>query len=189
MSSQNEQLEPTPFELAPQAIDQEQTTGSPPGWVIPALGGLALLALVVVFWLPNQVSEPSAQPEQTEQPANSENAAGVRTAREETDAPAGPQASPWSDAQAAKLRKEAQEVLQLLLDLQFALEERGAKQWAQEAYAQALAIAQSGDELYRDRQYIEAKEHYQQGLEQLQAINDSIPQVVDAQLQLACRNK
>jgi hypothetical protein len=181
MSSQNEQLEPTPFELAPQAHAEETTTKSPPGWVLPALGGLAVLAVLVIFWLPRQVSAPAQAPAQPDQPAAT-NATPGKIEKEQVAA--GPQNSPWSDAQAAKLRKEAQDILQQLLDLQFALDERGAQQWATETYAEAVATAQAGDELYRQREYVEAKEKYQLGLEQMQAINASIPSVVDEQLAL-----
>lgn len=181
MSSHNEQLEPTPFELAPQSAPEQINTKTPAGWVLPALGGLALLALLVVFWLPDQVSEPDA----AIQPASQSSATAVKTQAKNSDQPGAAEASPFSDAQAAKLRKEAQDVLQQLLDLQFSLEERGASQWATIAYAEAVATAGTGDDLYRQRQYVEAKEKYQQGLVQFQLINDSIPSVVDEQLALA----
>ena len=182
MSSHNEQLEPTPFELAPKAEPEQVVAKSPPKWIVPALAGLILLALLVIFWLPDKVAEPDIV-EQTETPTSETQATtGARPTSEE---PAGPEVSPWSDAQAAKLRKEAQAALQELLDLQFALDERGVERWAAEAYEQALATAQTGDELYRQREYVPAKAQYEQGLAQLQAINDSIPEVVDEQLELA----
>lgn len=185
MSSPNEQLEPTPFELAPQSEPDTVEAKSPPNWVLPALAGLALLALLVVFWLPAQVDESTSGNTPEPNVTVAEPTADASPASSPRAEPAGPEVSPWSDAQAAKLRKEAQDVLQELLDLQFGLEERGAERWADETYPQALEIAKTGDELYRQRQYVEAKASYQQALAQLQAINDSIPSVVDAQLELA----
>ena len=185
MSSPNEQLEPTPFELAPHSEPESAPAKPPPNWVLPALGGLALLALLVVFWLPNQVAEDTAEDASEPSVSAEEPAANAPSASKSKTEPVGPEVSPWSDAQAAKLRKEAQDVLQELLDLQFGLEERGAERWADGTYQQALETAKAGDELYRQRQYVEAKASYEQALTQLQAINDSIPSVVDAQLELA----
>lgn len=185
MSSPNQQLEPTPFEPATPAEPDPVAVKSSPDWVLPALALLAVLALLVVFWLPEQVAETDAiaGPGTAATPATSgtRNPASTNTAGKS----AGPEVSPWSDAQATKLRKEAQGVLQELLDLQFELEERGAPVWADDAYPAAIAVAQNGDELYRQRQYVEAKARYEEALAQLQAINDSIPAVVDAQLELA----
>ena len=108
MPADNEQLEPTPFDVAPAPSTSDSPKNTPPGWVWPALGGLMLLALLVVFWLPSLVSPPSATPEPrdgTGEPMASESAA-----RKPGGTPSGPEASPWSDAQAAKLRKEAEQM-------------------------------------------------------------------------------
>lgn len=182
MSSRNEQLEPTPFEPAAAPTPVAEARGAPPGWVWPALGGLLLLVLAVVFWLPGQVSPPADVP-----------AAGTAaTAAPDTTGTAagpvpdsGPAASPWSDAQAAKLRKEAQEVLAQLLDIQFALEERAVERWAASDFDAARGLAENADELYRQRDYVAAKAQYQESLGQMQAIQDSIPAVVADLLQAA----
>lgn len=183
MVSPNEQLEPTPFEPASAPEVRPEVSTALPGWVWPALGGLALLVLLVVFWLPGQFTPETPT---SSAPAEQANPAPERTspppaAKAET----GPDASPWSDAQAAKLRKEAQDVLAELLDLQFGLEERGAEQWAAQQYAEATALATGGDELYRQRQYPEAKASYEQSLELFRAINQSIPEVVNTLLDAA----
>ncbi len=183
MVSPNEQLEPTPFEPASAPEVQPEVANTLPSWVWPALGGLTLLVLLVVFWLPGQLNpETPTEIEPVEQASSgTERTTPAPAAKTES----GPDASPWSDAQAAKLRKEAQDVLAQLLDLQFALEERGAKQWAAQQYEEATALATSGDELYRQRQYPEAKADYEQSLERFQAINESIPEVVNGLLQAA----
>ena len=61
MPSPNEPVQPTPFE----AVEPVRTSpDNPPAaarptapWVLPALGGLLLLALLVVFWLPGRVPD------------------------------------------------------------------------------------------------------------------------------------
>ena len=162
----------------------EQSGAGAPTWVLPALGGLLLLAAVVIFWLPQRVSTP---PPAVPTPApgttprvntgSSDNAAANPAATED--------ASPWSEAQLAKLRKEAQDVLQELLEIQFALEESGAQQWAAEEFAAAGAIAAAGDELYKTREYEAAKAQYQESLTAFKTLQDSIPQRLATQLQAA----
>lgn len=184
MSADYDKLEPTPFEAAPppEPPAQDSTPTGTPGWMLPALAGLAVLALLVVFWLPEQVTPTGEPPAAAEPPAaNTANAGSSKASSSKPPA----EASPWSDAQAAKLRKEAQDVLQELLELQFALEEQGAGQWAADAYSGAAEAASKGDELYRQREYSSAKEHYQQSLQDFQAIADSAPKIVDEQLELA----
>jgi tetratricopeptide (TPR) repeat protein len=186
MSSHQDPLEPTPFDVAkpaPTEAGETPTKGhqGTPAWVLPALGGLLLLAAMVIFWLPERVAD---TPPPTDAPA--EQASGTDATAAAPPAakpkPAGEEASPWSDAQLAKLRKEAQDVLQELLDLQFALEERGVQQWAAEEFSAAGEIAAAGDELYKTREYEAAKARYQESLAAFQALQDSIPQRLQAQL-------
>ena len=185
MSPNNDPLQPTPFDVAqPDPAPATEPPGrSPQGtpkWVFPALGGLVALAVLVIFWLPERVSSPApgAEIAQTSgTPASSGNATPAAK-----PSPATEGASPWSEAQLAKLRKEAQDVLQQLLDIQFTLEESGARQWATEDFAAAGALAAAADELYKTREYEAAKAQYQDSLAAFQALQDSIPDRVDAQL-------
>ena len=66
MSEHNEQVEPVAFDTADSPVAPQQNRSGPivpppvapqptPKWVLPALGGLLLLAVVVVFWLPGKV--------------------------------------------------------------------------------------------------------------------------------------
>lgn len=189
--SHNEQVKPIPFEVTPPP-QPEATTGPAPArtgtapWVVPALGGLLLLAVLVIFWLPDRVNEPTPAPDQAAAGATAagQDQPGVATAAAKP-APAKGDVSPWSDAQMAKLRKEAQDALAQLLDIQFALEERGVKAWAPERFAAAAASATAGDELYRTREYVEAKAHYLEGLAELQALQDGIPAELARLLALA----
>ena len=185
MAPDNDPLQPTPFDVAqpdpaPASARSSGRTQGTPAWVLPALGGLLLLAVLVIFWLPERVSAPPPVATGTETDiAPTSNADATPAAK---PAPATEDASPWSEAQLAKLRKEAQDVLQELLDIQFALEERGAQQWAADDFAAAGAIAAAGDELYKTREYEAARGQYQQSLAAFQALQDSIPDRVDAQL-------
>jgi tetratricopeptide (TPR) repeat protein len=184
MPSHNEQVQPTPFDVvepapvAPAADTGSQRREGTPGWVVPALGGLVLLAVLVIFWLPERVSAPAPAPAEADAQSQAAPASGGATGSK----PAGPDVSPWSDAQLAKLRKEAQDVLAELLELQETLEERGVQQWAPDQFAAVAALATAGDELYRSRDYAEARNQYEAGLTQLQALQASIPAELERQL-------
>lgn len=189
MSSHNEQLQPTPFEvvqpepLQPAAPDSQRREGMAP-WVLPALGGLLLLALVVIFWLPERVNSPAPVDSAAVETASAEQD-GAGTGQANKAPAAKTDVTPWSDAQQAKLRKEAQNVLAELLDLQFALEERGVKLWAEQRFAAVAAVASAGDELYRTREYVAAKARYQEGLAELEVLQQGIPAELERQLATA----
>ena len=188
MSSQNDPLQPTPFDAATPAPEAAPATPpaaahGTPRWVLPALAGLLLLAVAVIFWLPEQVGSPQPKPAAEEPVPGATDSAPADTLPR--TAPPTEDASPWSEAQLAKLRKEAQDVLQELLDIQFALEERGVQTWAPAPYATAGEIATAGDELYKTREYEAARERYQAALTAFQEIEASIPDRVDTELQAA----
>ena len=189
MSADNNPVKPTPFQAAaPTPAGDEQGPagrGGTPAWVLPALGGLILVAALVVFWLPKQVSPPAAEPVAPSNNAVSETrdqrAAPASKAASE---PAREEASPWSDAQLARLRKEAQDVLAELLDVQYRLEERGVTRWAGEPFESAVIEAQAADDLYKSREFEQATAAYRSALEKLLALEAGIPAVLDEQLQL-----
>ena len=189
MSSHNEQLQPTPFEvvqpepLQPAATGSQRREGMAP-WVLPALGGLLLLALLVIFWLPERVNSPAAPDGAAAEPPSAQQD-GTSTGQASKAPAAKTDVTPWSDAQLAKLRKEAQDVLADLLDLQFALEERGVKLWAPQRFEAVAAVAAAGDELYRTREYVEARARYEQGLAELEALQQGIPAELEGQLATA----
>ncbi len=190
MSADNNPVQPTPFQAnAPTPTPDEQTAastspGGTPPWVLPALGGLLLLAALVVFWLPSQVSPPAPEPATDTTTATADQDTGPATApRQTASAPAGEEASPWTDAQLARLRKEAQDVLAELLDVQYRLEERGVTQWAPEPFEAAVAGAKAADELYKAREFEQATSGYRSALEQLIALEAGIPDALEEQLQ------
>jgi hypothetical protein len=153
--------------------------------VVPALLGLLLAAAVVVFWLPGKVSapqsaDPAASVTAAKETTAADNGAGKGKATEATE-----EASPWSDAQLAKLRKDAQDVLGELLDVQFRLEERSVSVWAEQAFGSATATAERGDSEYKERKFIDAKASYEDALAQLLALEAGIPNAFDEQLEVA----
>ena len=193
MTEHNQKLEPSRFDL--NAGPGAETEAAPPESVstgasaakkppagksadsqkmtVLGLGILVLIAGLVFFWLPERVSTP-----EIEIPAATQQKSPRAT-------PANPAstASPWSDAQLGKQRKEAQEVLAVLLEEQFALDEIAVTEWAPEEFAAAQTLATQGDELYRQQQYIEAAAAYQQGLDSLQALSTSAPAAFEQLLQ------
>jgi len=157
--------------------------------VLPALGGLVLLALLVVFGLPAWVGQPAPEDAASDNTTTVPDDAGASGQASGGPAAANPpdkaDVTPWSDAQAAKLRKEAQDVLADLVELQFSLEARGVKEWAPERFAAVAAAAAAGDELFRSRDYEQARARYQEGLDELQALEAGIPAEFARQLEIA----
>ncbi len=182
--SKDDPVKPIPFEVAqpaPTATPETRTAGpadhrGTPRWVLPALGVLVLLALAVVLWLPASLEEPPGAPAEPVAPES-----GATSAPEPSAvAPAAPEptrsdAAPWSDAQAARQRRSAQETAAELLDLQYSLEERGVEQWAPEPFADAKSRAAQGDTLYREAEYKAAEAQYRESLATMQAIEQSLP--------------
>ena len=138
-----------------------------------------MILAAVFFWLPTWVEAPSAEP-----PTAGVNSPTVDSQRQ-TPANTQERASPWSDAQLAQQRKEAQAVLQLLLEQQFTLQEMSVEQWATDAFTAATELAASGDQLYRQQQFEEARATYEEGLQAMTALVEAAPSVFETQLQRA----
>jgi hypothetical protein len=188
MSEHNKTVEPVRFKPASGPAGH---SGAPPAgpaiathagnaasekWILPALVGLVLLALGVFLWLPNLVDTDPAQVETTpDAQAERVAAAGPRPQVEET--------SPYSDAQLARQRKAAQDILAQLLEVQFTLEEHGVTEWAAEDFTAAQEQATAADELYRQQEFEAATSAYQLALESMQAIEGRIDQVFSEALQ------
>ncbi len=191
MPSHNDPVKPIPFDAVHSAPTPTATIPTAPAsahrgtptWVLWMLGVLVVLMLLVFFWLPTSVQQRQGAPAPTAE------AAGTGTTNPSTASAGQPpvttEASPWSDAQTARLRKQAQEVLAELLELQFALQERGVEQWAPAPFAEVKAIAADADALYKDRQYEPAVARYQQGLAALQALQEAMPQELKRLLEQA----
>ena len=185
MSSQNEKVKAAEFSLAdptPASIQNTPTRSGPSNWVMPALVGLVALALIVVFWLPGRLDGGDTTPTVTETP-QTENSVTINASPKKQ--PQTEKASPWSDAQLAKLRKEAQDILAILLDVQFELQEKGVEQWAPEEFESAKALAQQGDLQYRERDFVAAKSSYDSALSGMEALVEAAPLALQQELELA----
>ena len=196
MTDRFQRVEPTPFDAREPSSDTTENTptaghdAAAPGerspLLIPGLAGLAVLALVVVFLLPELVKtepDPSASvPTQTRKPETRQPEAAGGSSRASTQDSA-PASSPFADAVEARARAEAQDLLAELLDVQKNLEERGAVDWAPELFASIAAEALTGDEQYRERNFEAAIETYGSALDQALALEQSIPGRVDALLE------
>jgi tetratricopeptide (TPR) repeat protein len=195
MSSHNDPLQPTPFDAvqpAPEPNSAKRNADgavprSAPAWVLPALGGLVLLAVLVIFWLPNSLESVKSVPAPTTAETAGTAASGQPATVAGKPSPTGADASPWSDAQAARLRKEAQEMLAQLLELQDTLQTHGVEQWARDAFADVATLAVDGDALYKTRQYAQATASYQQALMALQALQDAMPEELNKRLEAAAQ--
>lgn len=92
--------------------------------------------------------------------------------------------SPFAEAQLAKIRRSAQEVLQSLLETQSRLESRGVDQWAADDFIAASAIALEGDVLYRAQDFDEAEVLYQQALDSLNGLEARLSGEITSRLAL-----
>lgn len=134
------------------------------------MGVLVLLALAVIFVLPGIVQEyelpftPRASVTEPAIPATGNNA---------TLNPI----SPFEEAQKARQRAEAQEVLASLLARQSELRALNVTQWAPEDYQVAVDSAQLGDEAYRSQQFGDATVFYQTTDAAMQALQERAPEV------------
>ena len=141
---------------------------------VQLLGFIVLLGLLlgVFFILPDNVETVEVAPiASTEQ-----------LSEQEQIAQQAPPDSPWSDAQLAKQRREAQETLSKVIVLQEKLEDKKVKQWAKDQFEQAMQTTASGDELYRKREFDQAQARYKEGLKLFTELNSQTDSVFDAQM-------
>jgi tetratricopeptide (TPR) repeat protein len=138
-----------------------------PIWIaLAALGGIAL---AVIFLLPGWIGAQKPRPATTAQPA----AAAAPVA-----GPAGPVttpaasggAAPYSQALQAAQRKEAQDTLEQLLELQKSLKQIGVETWAGEEFAAGIRLAEEGDALYGSQDFAGAGAKYAAAVQALEAL-------------------
>lgn len=200
MHSDKEPVQPTRFDAAQPAVAADpqvaaldkHTAGL--RWILPALIVLVLMLLAVIFWLPGQVSPPSGAGLQGTPDANPapQSAAEPQLRTADSTPPASaagaPAASsPWEEGQQARLRADAQNVLEKLLDTQFQLEESGVEHWAGERFVAALATAQNGDKLYQQRRFAAAEDAYGEALKALEALQADLEGVRTGKVEIASK--
>jgi tetratricopeptide (TPR) repeat protein len=172
-------LRATAFEPQVQSAGVEQN--SQPArqtalWVIVTIG--SLLLLLVVFVLPSLAPAPPLEPTVSNEPreprVQSQVAAQSQTPQSER--------SPFAEAQLAKTRRAAQEVLQALLETQSRLENRAVDQWGNAAFLAASALAIEGDEYYRTQDFSGAEGVYQTALDALVVLEGELTKAIEARL-------
>jgi len=84
--------------------------------------------------------------------------------------PQPPGASPWSQAQLAKLRKDTQDILGQMLEAQKQLQDLSIEAWGAGGYGAAIKLAEAGDAAYRTQDYGAAKSQYQQALDKFESL-------------------
>lgn len=184
MSEQFQRVEPTKFDAPGEQVNRAAVDDSArPSWLLPALGGLGVLALAVIFVLPKLVDNSPTPASTTPSGSNASNVAATSSPR--TSEPAESEAaaaSPFADAVEARARAEAQELLAELIDVREGLEARGAEVWAGEEMAAIAEAALAGDERYRERDFEAAISQYSDALSAALALEQSLPERFEEQL-------
>jgi len=90
--------------------------------------------------------------------------------------------APWDESRRTQARSDSQDILSELLTSKKALEAGNVKDWANERYQEALAKAAAGDEFYKQQEFVQAIEHYQLALEEMESLSELIPDVVKAKV-------
>ena len=170
-------FEPRTDTQSAQVVDTPRPVAT---WVALAIG--VILLGFVVFILPQLAPTPDNQ-----------SSAGPSTIAEEGQTAStslsgsqenASERSPFAEAQLAKVRRSAQEVLQSLLETQSRLESRGVDQWAPNDFVAASAIALEGDALYRAQDFDEAESLYQQALDSLNGLEARLNDEINSRLAL-----
>jgi tetratricopeptide (TPR) repeat protein len=182
MTEQDSQkIQPVEFDASqsPVVATVAPETGShkPSPWVWLGLGALAIVALAVIFVLPTVVSEYELPLERRIETTATPPLPAGSTPQSQAN-----RVSPFTEAQRALQRKEAQDVLAELLAAQAGLDILEVEEWAQTEYDEALAVAQLGDEVYLQQDFIGARDRYQESYEGLQQLLQRVPVVLSQYL-------
>lgn len=147
----------------------EASRDKPPVVLLLGLGGLLVVALLVVFVLPAVVTEYELP---LERRVDVSELVPVPVSDRTLDV------SPFEESQRAIQRKEAQDVLAELLEVQGQLTDLEVEQWAPTDFEEALVSASEGDEYYRTQDFLLAIDAYESGRDKLTELLDSVPTVL-----------
>lgn len=90
--------------------------------------------------------------------------------------------APWDESRRTQARVDSQDILADLLSNKKTLEAKNVNDWAPERFDAALALAQAGDEFYKQQDFANAIERYQASLNALKALNGAIPEILKAKV-------
>ena len=128
--------------------------------LILAVLGLSVCLLFVIVWLPRLINNEQTPSTASTNPATPSSSTKTPSATATPATTAAPEESPFTAAQLAKQRKEAQAALEKLLEQQQELEALSVQDWAATEFQQAFELATLGDSSYSKRQFLEATENY-----------------------------
>jgi len=168
-----EVIKPADFSQIDQTSSSRQATAEAvtSGSKLPLILALLVLTAALVFValvLPKLVKDPVSSNSVTNTTATGKTQSQAPAAN--TTASTAPEPSPYTEAQLAKQRKDAQAALELLLEQQNTLEELSVELWADAEFKQATELAVTGDASYRNRQFKQAADEYTQANNILTAI-------------------
>jgi len=142
-------------------------------WVWVSLAALVLLALAVIFVLPGVVERYELPLVKRPEPAATETETVVGGGSSNGSRNTGGNVSPFEEAQLARQRRAAQDILASLLERQSELEAFAVQEWAPDDFESALTQAEEGDTYYRQGDFQQAEELYQQADDTLARLQNS----------------
>ena len=172
-------FEPASITASSVAVEETKAVRRP---AVIGLGLAGFLLLFVFFILPSLIAtdDPTQPGAITDSNSGTVESASFQNTAAGASPDVGEGRSPFAEAQESALRREAQEILQALLGKQRSLEALGAARWAETTYRDALDLAALGDTAYRERDFEQAIASYQAGVAQLEALEQSLPERIDA---------
>lgn len=160
-----------------------------PEWWLYAVGTACLLLVALTFVLlqrpdqsidvdrAEQTTTHTSGPAEKQSPANPE----AQPQRPNAD-PIATGDAPLAEQQMATARRGAQDILARIVAKQAFLQTRHVTKWASADYQRAVASAEQGDLLYRQRNFVQAQQQYLDSETRLNAIDARIAPLIEAAL-------